>query len=107
LRRRFWCELTFGGLEGYAIIVHERHGHALAALLHRGEHAARAQQLLSNLIRGLLTEAAKAGDVRNDVAPAGLASCCINALAAAGDLTSKPAVRRLVAVVLGGLRPPA
>jgi AcrR family transcriptional regulator len=92
-------------LEGYAIIVHERHGHALAALLHRGEHVARAQQHLSNLIRGLLIEAARTGHVRDDVAPGELASYCLNALAAASNLTSKAAVRRLVTVILAGLKP--
>jgi AcrR family transcriptional regulator len=93
-------------LEAYALIRHNRHATELEALLHRGEHIARAQQHLSDLIRGLLTEAAKAGDVRNDVAPKELASYCLHALAAASSLPSKIAVRRLVTVILAGLRPP-
>ncbi len=94
-------------LEAYALIHHEHHGTELAELLHRGAHVARAQQHLSDLIRGLLTEAAQTGDVRDDVAPDELASYCLHALTAAGSLPSKAAVRRLVAVTLAGLRSPS
>jgi AcrR family transcriptional regulator len=93
-------------LEAYALIQHEHHGTELAVLLHRGEHVARAQQHLSGLIRGLLEECAKTGDVRGDVAPDELASYCLHALSAASSLRSKTAVRRLVTVTLAGLRPP-
>jgi len=92
-------------LEAYALIHHEHHGTELAALLHRGEHVARAQQHLSDVIRDLLAEAADSGDLRDDVAPAELASYCLHALTAAGSLPSKAAVRRLVTVTLAGLRP--
>jgi AcrR family transcriptional regulator len=94
-------------LRAYALIAHEHHGTELSALLHRGGHVARAQQQLSDLIRGLLTEAAETGEVRDDVAPDELASYCLHALAAASSLPSKAAVRRLVTVTLGGLRPRA
>jgi AcrR family transcriptional regulator len=93
-------------LEAYALISHEHHGTELAALLHRGEHVARAQQQLSDFIRDLLTEGAKTGDLRDDVAPDELASYCLHALTAASSLPSKAAVRRLVSVTLAGLRPP-
>ena len=83
---------------------HEHHGSELAALLHRGEHVARAQQQLSGFIRDLLTEGARRGDLRDDVAPDELASYCLHALTAASSLPSKAAVRRLVAVTLAGLR---
>lgn len=94
-------------LEAYALISHYRkhHGTELAALLHRGEHVARAQQQLIDLIRDLLTEAAETGDVRDDVAPDELASYCLHALTAASSLPSKAAVRRLVTVTLAGLHP--
>ena len=95
-------------LEGYALIAHESHGHhdaELAAFLHRDEQVARAQQQLRQMIRDLLTEAAKTGDVRDDVAPDELATYCLHALTAAGSLQSKVAVRRLVTVTLAGLRP--
>jgi AcrR family transcriptional regulator len=93
-------------LEAYALIQHEHRGIELAALLHRGEHVARAEQQLRNFIRELLTEAAERGEVRNDVAPEELASYCLHALAAARKLPSRTAARRLVAVTVAGLRPP-
>jgi AcrR family transcriptional regulator len=94
-------------LEAYALISHESHGHhetELAAFLHRDEHVARAQQQLRHMIRDLLTEAAKTGDLRDDVAPDELATYCLHALTAASSLPSKAAVRRLVTVTLAGLR---
>ncbi|MGH3131142.1 MAG: TetR/AcrR family transcriptional regulator [Gaiellaceae bacterium] len=93
-------------LEAYALIQHEHHGTELAALLHRGEHIARARQELSDFIRDLLAEGAETGDLRNDVAPDELASYCLHALAAASSLPSRAAVRRLVTVTLAGLGPP-
>ena len=91
-------------LEAYALISHEHDGTELAALLHRGEHIARAQQRLRDFIRDLLAEGAEKGDLRDDVAPDELASYCLHALGAAGSLPSKAAVRRLVGVTLAGLR---
>jgi AcrR family transcriptional regulator len=93
-------------LEAYALISQQGHGTELGGRLHRGEHVARAQKQLSDLIRGLLTEAAESGDVRDDVAPRELANYCLHALAAASSLTSRAAVRRLVQVTLAGLHPP-
>ncbi|MGI9026580.1 MAG: TetR/AcrR family transcriptional regulator [Burkholderiaceae bacterium] len=94
-------------LEAYALITHQHHGDELAALLHRGEHVARARQHLSGFIRDLCAEGARTGDYRDDVPPGELATYCLHALAAAGSLPSKAAVRRLVAVTLAGLRPPS
>jgi len=94
-------------LGAYALIQHEHHGTELAALLHRGEHVARAQQQLHSFIRDLLTEGAEAGDLRNDIAPDELASYCLHALTAASSVPTKAAVRRLVTVILTGLRPRA
>ena len=90
-------------LEAYALIAFEHHGGELAALVHRGEHVARAQQQLSDFIEDLLTEGAHSGDVRNDVSPAELTSYCLHALTAASGLESRAAVRRLVRVILAGL----
>jgi AcrR family transcriptional regulator len=94
-------------LDAYALIHHDHHGTALAALLHRGEHVARAQHQLSELIRDLVAEGARTGGLRDDVAPDELASYCLHALTAASSLPSKAAVRRLVTVTLAGLRPPS
>src|ERR671913_143874 len=97
-------------LEAYALISHERFSHEhpgpeLAALLHRGVHVTGAQQQVHDMVRGLLTEAAETGDIRDDVAPDELASYCLHALTAASSLPTKAAVRRLVTVTLAGLRP--
>jgi AcrR family transcriptional regulator len=96
-------------LEAYALITHETRGHhdrELAAFLHRDGQVASAQQQLRALIRDLLAEAAATGELRDDVAPDELTSYCLHALAAAGSLPSKAAVRRLVTVTLAGVRPP-
>ena len=95
-------------LEAYAIISHEsrmHHDTELAALMHRDGQVARAELQLRRMIRDLMTEGQRSGDVRDDVAPDELASYCLHALTAAGRLPSKAAVRRLVAVTLAGLQP--
>jgi AcrR family transcriptional regulator len=97
-------------LEAYALISHDSRGHhdtELAAFLHRDLQVARAQHHLHTMMRELLTEAAETGNLRNDVPLHELASYCLHALATAGSLPSKAAVRRLVAVTLAGLRPQA
>jgi AcrR family transcriptional regulator len=94
-------------LEAYALIAHEthrRHNPEVAAFLHRDERVARAEEQLRNMIRDLITEGAESGELRNDVAPEELAGYCLHALAAAGGLQSKAAVRRLVKVTMAGLR---
>jgi AcrR family transcriptional regulator len=93
-------------LEAYAHVIQRRpHGTELAALVHRGEHMRAAQRQLREFLAGLLAEAAQAGEVRDDIPPAELASYCQAALTAAGDLTSEDAARRLVAVTIAGLLP--
>jgi AcrR family transcriptional regulator len=92
-------------LEAYALIVHEHHGGDLAALLHRGAHVAHAEQQLLTFVRDLLAEGAASGQVRDDVAPEELASYCLHAVAAGRHLPSRAAVRRLVGVILAGLKP--
>jgi AcrR family transcriptional regulator len=97
-------------LHAYALITHGRHGHHgtdLSALLHQGEHVARAHRQLTDFVRDLLAEAAKDGEVRGDIAPDELAHYCLHALTAAGGLPSKAAVHRLVTVTLAGLHPRA
>jgi len=94
-------------LLAYAHIAHESHGRhdkELAAFLHRDQHVGRAEQQLRNMIGELLTEGAKSGDLRDDIAPDELTSYCLHALAAASSLPSKAAVRRLVEVTLAGLQ---
>jgi AcrR family transcriptional regulator len=94
-------------LEAYAFIQQRRHGHGaeLGALLHRGERVAGAERHLRDFLRELLAEGARAGDIRDDISADELSGYCLHALAAAGGLPSKAAVRRLVAVTRAGLRP--
>jgi AcrR family transcriptional regulator len=93
-------------LQAYALITHERpQDTELATLVHRGEHMARAERHLRDLIGHLLAQAARTGDIRDDVAPDELAGYCLHALAAAASLPAEAAVRRLVTVILDGLRP--
>ena len=97
-------------LEAYALLSHEtahqHQGTELSALVHQGQHVARAQHQLTQFLQDLLAEAARTGHVRADVAPEELASYCLHAVTAASSLPSKAAVRRLVMVTLAGLRPP-
>jgi AcrR family transcriptional regulator len=95
-------------LEAYALIAHASHGHPdaeLEALLHRGDQVSRARQQLHRMIRDLVAEGAETGDLRDDVGADELATYCLHALTAASTLPSKAAVRRLVVVILAGLRP--
>ena len=97
-------------LEAYALIAHESHGHPdadLESLLHRAEHEqlGRARRQLRDMIRSLVTEGAKTGEIRDDVLPDELANYCLHALTAASTLPSRSAVRRLIQVILAGLRP--
>ncbi len=93
-------------LQAYALMTYERpRGTELAALMHRGEHHDKAEVRLSEFIRDLLTEAARTGDVRDDVAPHELGNYCLHALDAASSLDSPAAVGRLVTVTMAGLRP--
>ncbi len=100
-------------LEAYANLYQARirhrhtapHGMALDALLHQGERVVHAQRQLHALVRDLLKDAAKRGEVRDDVAPDELARYCLHALTAASTMSSGAAVQRLVAVTLAGLRP--
>lgn len=93
-------------LTAYAFIAfHRRRQNAeIAALVHRGEPVARAQQQLLDLFRDLLTEVGATGELQDGVVADELASYCLHALSAAGDLSSEAAVHRLVQVTMAGLR---
>lgn len=95
-------------LNSYALIVHGSQGHRdteLAAVLH-GHHKSHnhAEQELRRMVRTLLSDAVATGAVRSDVSPDELAEYCLHALSASNRLPSKPSVRRLVEVTIGGLR---
>ena len=95
-------------LEAYAFLSQESHGHhdsELAAFLHGDDQLAQPQKQLHRMICDLVTEGAEAGQLRSDVAADELANYCLHALTAASGMRSKAAVRRLVTVILAGLRP--
>jgi len=97
-------------LAAYAQIVHgmSQHGFGaeFSALVHHDEQVAEPRRQLHGLVRDTLADAAGTGHVRDDIAPGELATYCLHALAAAGDLPSAAAVDRLVTLIIAGLRPP-
>jgi len=92
-------------LAAYAQILAHHPGGAIAAGLHRGEHTVDAQQRLHEFVRDLLTDAAGAGEIRDDATADELTRYVLHAISAAEGLDSPAAVRRLVAIILTGLEP--
>lgn len=96
-------------LDTYATLSHgsrEQHAPDLAALLHgHRPHLEPALRQVHALISELLAEATTAGAIRGDVPAAELATYCLHALGAADGLSSTAARRRLVTVIMAGLRP--
>jgi AcrR family transcriptional regulator len=91
-------------LEAYAQIQHEHRGHELAAMLHRGEHVAHAEDHLRGMLRELVKRGVRAGELRRDVPADELVTYALHALAAATALASKAAVRRLAQITIDALR---
>jgi AcrR family transcriptional regulator len=81
----------------------EHRGSELAARLHATEEVARTTSRLHDMLSELIEAGIHAGELRSDVPPGELATYCLHALAAAADLDSDAAVRRLVGVTLAGL----
>lgn len=94
-------------LEAYALITFRHGGGTPEAQLHQGTHVARAQKHLTDFIEGLITETAHTGTLRKDLTPGELAGYCLHATAAAAEMPSEEAVRRLVGVILAGIRDPS
>ena len=95
-------------LDAYAAICYHRGRHVeqLVSLLHPPGGVAPAQQPLIDLFTALLRDAADAGDVRTDIAPAELASYCLHALGACAEQPDELAAGKVVTVTMDGLRPP-
>jgi AcrR family transcriptional regulator len=94
-------------LEAYARINRKQPGTQLSGLLpllHQGDHVKHAHGHLRDFIEGLITEGAAAGVMRDDVPPGDLADYCLHAISAARQLPSEAAARRLVQVIMTGLR---
>jgi AcrR family transcriptional regulator len=92
-------------LQAYADLSQARPGGELTVLLHNGPHVAGADRQVHRLVAELIAQGAAAGDLRQDVPAAELATFCLHALTAAGGYSSKAAVHRLVNLTLTGLRP--
>ncbi len=75
----------------------------VTASLHERRHLAPAYRQLHGLIKDLLDEAARGGEIRDDIPPAELATFCLHALDAAPTLPSQAAAQRLVTTILAGL----
>src|SRR5262249_49387521 len=71
----------------------------------QGPHFDHAQQHLHRLVADMVADGAAHGELRDDVGPDELAAYCLYAASAATTLASKTAVKRLIDVTLGGLRP--
>ena len=93
-------------LTAYAHIVQRTRSHdsELVKFLHPDQQVADAQRQLHKMIKQLVTEGVRQGQLRNDVHPAELASYCQHALTGAATLTTQSAITRLVTVILDGLR---
>lgn len=95
-------------LEQYARICQQQAQHggdAITAALHRAPDVHRQERQLQDLVAGLLADAASSGAVRTDVPAGELASFCLHALTAAGDISRAAPVNTLVKVVWAGLTP--
>jgi AcrR family transcriptional regulator len=92
-------------LREYALMAYRHENTELASSLHRSDHAIDAHQHLHEFVSRLISDGARNGSIRSDVAPKELAGYCLHALSAASTLPSKAAVMRLVTITLDGLRP--
>lgn len=92
-------------LLAFASSIRKTHGSEHGALLHHDEVVLKAQKHLRQMLAALITDAAAAGDVRDDTPAAELAGFCLHALSAARALDDDVALARLVELTMTGLRP--
>ncbi|MEU7875517.1 TetR/AcrR family transcriptional regulator [Dactylosporangium sp. NPDC049140] len=93
-------------LTAYTMAISHRRAHntETADMLHHGEHIAAAHKHLREFVQDLITDAAAAGAIRQDVPAGELTLYCLHALAAATSLHDPAAIHRLVRTTLTGLR---
>lgn len=94
-------------LEACAEVAARRDVSRISLMLHGDGYVAEAEIRLIDLVRDLLREGAKTGEVRRDLSADELAHFCLHAIEASRALPSKAAVRRLVSVTMDALRTPA
>ena len=73
-------------------------------LVHADKHVDAARRELHDLVARLIADSAATDQVRTDVDAAELATFCMHALTAAGDLRGDEAVAQLVSVTMVALR---
>lgn len=94
-------------LKAYALATHrsrQHHGLELVAFLHRDSQVVNAQRKVHEMVRDLITECVRAGELRDDVAADEMASYSLHAVAAADAQGADAAINRLLSVMLDGLR---
>ena len=74
-----------------------------SAPLHGRDGLVDARRHLHDLVRSLIVEGIKSGDIRDDVEPDELAERCLHAVSAAGGEESVAAIRRLVTTTVAGI----
>ena len=92
-------------LETFAMLSRPHRTTELAEVLHSRDHVTHAERHLHDFVAELVDDGVADGVVRSDLTTHELASYCIHAVGAAGDMSSNTALRHLVTAVLAGLRP--
>lgn len=90
-------------LETYALTVFRHHGTRFASMLHRQDHAQRAENDLLNVIENLVRLGAQSGLFRKDIPPEELARFCHSSLSSAYMLADERAVRRAAGLLRDAL----
>ncbi|UVC06848.1 TetR/AcrR family transcriptional regulator [Rhizobium sp. TH2] len=90
-------------LEAYAMTVFRHHGTRFASMLHRQDHARKAEASLVALIEKLVLAGARSGVFRKDIPPDELARFCHSSLSSAFMLSDERAVRMAAGLVQDAL----
>ena len=81
------------------------HDSALVTFLHRPDELSTATERIRSLLTDVIADAADAGEVRTDVSAAELADYCFHAIGAAQAASTDTTARRLLTLIIDGLRP--
>jgi AcrR family transcriptional regulator len=90
-------------LLAYAENTRHNHGHSLAVQLHAALHVEKAHAHLHRFVAELIRAAMDAGDIEGGASPDELTQFALAAIAAGGSQRTKPALKRLVAMILRGM----
>ena len=87
----------------YAANSRKGHNHALGALLHTMPHVRHAQSHLQHVVADLIAQAIKGKALKSEASPSELARFALAAIAASEQAGTKPALERLVRMILRGM----